>query len=135
MSTAAIPAVVPPLQWSHWYAYGPEFQASCIPEAAGLCVIGRRHGDSFSIIHLEAACNLSHSFSRMILPDSPVYALLQQEQCFVRYAPIAQLRVRTQALTVIQKWLAEGAGKEKPLLVDELLAGEVFEGGNLKQGA
>lgn len=127
MSTAAIPAMVPPLQWSHWYLYGPDFDVSCIPEVAGLCVIGHRHGDRFSIAHVEAACNLLQSFRRMTLPDSPVYPLLRQEGAFVRYVPVAQLRVRTQVLSIVQNWIAAGQPVQRPPLVDELLSGEVFE--------
>lgn len=128
MSTAAIPVLSPPLQWSHWYPCGPGFRVSHVPEVAGLCVIGSREGSGFRIVHVEAVCNLQQAFRRLFDADSPVYAQLQQGGCLMRYVPIAERRERTEVLALIQKWLAaEAAAAPVSPLVDELLSGEVFQ--------
>lgn len=128
MSTAAIPVVSPPLQWSHWYPCGPGFDVSHVPEVAGLCVIGRRTGRGFSIVHGEVACNLQQAFRRLFEVGSPVYAQLQKPGCLMRYVPIAERRERTEVLALIQKWVAADAAADPvPPLVDELLSGEVFQ--------
>jgi hypothetical protein len=90
-------------------------------------VIGRREGGAFSIVHVEAACNLQQSFRRLFDVDSPVYTQLQRPGCLMRYVPIAQLRVRSEILWQIEEWMF-GRMEPKPAIVGQLLAGDIFRG-------
>ena len=134
--SAAAPALIVHLQWSYWSACSPRlsYQRSQhpdydgIPEIPGICVIGRRDGpgNGFRIVHVQITYNLAQAFENLLTVGSPVYSQLQDGQCFMRWAPIAQRNLRDQVLATIQYWIASGApAGSKPALVEELLLPEI----------
>jgi hypothetical protein len=129
---AAAPAMAVHLQWSPWCPsrlfcrkpQNPRDADEGIPDIPGICVVGRAkgRGDGFSIMHVQATYNLAQAFDRLFALGSPIYSQLQQGQCFLRWAPIAQRTVRDHVLATIQGWIAADApANSKPALIEELL--------------